>query len=644
MTLDSLWISIYSWGMRLRDKKRKEAIVNATVMTAVRECPLSRLVALLLASMVLPTFAQRSYSPPVGNAFPTSVYWGDTHVHTHLSWDAYGSGNRLTPDDANRFAKGETVIANNGQEVSLRRPLDFLMVADHSQNFGVLPHMAAGNPLLLEKEASKPLVRLLRTIPGTVREALNAPTDKSIKALGKHSGAIKQLWSTYDYGADQRFMREVWDDVIATAERHNDPGKFTSFIGYEWSPRLIHRNVIFQDDAARTREVLPYSSFDSINPEDLWTNLRDYEDRTGGRVISVPHNANLGGDMFRLTTFHGQPLTREYAQLRSRFEPLTEVTQIKGDSETHPLVSPTDAFADYETWPVNDKNPTREQKAVSYARPALMNGLDLGINLGTNPFKFGMIGSTDAHTSLATADEDNFWGKMAVNEPSPYRMSAWFYSAAGYAAVWAHENTRASLFDAMQRKETYATTGPRITVRFFGGWAFTDDDALRPDLGQVGYTRGVPMGGDLVAAPNGRAPSFLIRAVRDPDGANLDRVQIIKGWRDATGALFEKVHDVALSDDREMDRQGNVAPLGNTVNLTDPSYNNSIGDPELAVVWTDPDFEPDEAAFYYVRVLEIPTPRWTAYDAVHYGLKDLPKAIPMVTQERAYSSPIWYTP
>ena len=517
------------------------------------------------------------------------------------------------------------------------------MVADHSQNFGVLPHMAAGNPLLLEKEASQPLLELLKTIPATVREALNAGNDKLMTDLGKHAGAIKRLWSTYDYGADRRFMRQVWDETIAAAERHNDPGRFTSFIGYEWSPRQIHRNVIFKDGPEMTSQVLPYSSFDSINPEDLWDNLQEYEDRVGGSVISVPHNSNLGGDMFKLATFNDQPLTGEYAQLRSRFEPLTEVTQIKGDSETHPLVSPGDAFADYETWPVNDKNPTREQKQLLYARPALMNGLDLGIKLGANPFKFGMIGSTDAHTSLATADEDNFWGKMAVNEPSPYRMSAWYFSASGYAAVWARENTRASLFDAMKRRETYATTGPRITVRFFGGWMFTADDAVSSDLASAGYTKGVPMGGDLTEAPDGRVPSFLIRAVKDPDGANLDRIQVIKGSRDRTGVLHEKIYEVALSDGRRPDEAGSVAAVGNTVK--DATYSNSIGDAELAVVWTDTDFDRVEPAFYYVRVLEIPTPRWTAYDAAFYGRnEDIPETIPMVTQERAYTSPIWYTP
>ena len=588
---------------------------------------------ILTLGIILPDItAAESYSPHVDQSYATDVYWGDTHVHTHLSWDAYSKGNRLTPDEANRFAKGETVIADNGQAVRLRRPLDFLMVADHSQNFGVLSHLAAGNPLLLEKDASKPLLELLKNIPATVREALSASSDQTLKDLGEHAGSIKRLWSTYDYGADRRFMRQVWDDVIVTAERHNDPGRFTSFIGYEWSPKVIHRNVIFRDGEVRTSQVLPYSSFDSINPEDLWVYLKDYEDRVGGHVISVPHNPNLGGDMFRLATFHGQSLTPEYAQLRSRFEPLTEVTQIKGDSETHPLVSPGDPFADYETWPVNDKNPIREQKQLRYARPALMNGLDLGIKLGTNPFKFGMIGSTDSHTSLATADEDNFWGGGSTTEPSPYRMSSWYLSAAGYAAVWARENTREALFDAMKRKETYASTGPRITMRFFGGWDFTGKDAARPDLAHAGYTKGVPMGGDLTQAPAGKSPVFLIHAVKDPDGANLDRTQVIKGWRDTQGGLHEKIYDVAMSEDAD----------GSTVQ--DVTYMNSIGNPELSVTWTDPDFDRRSPAFYYLRVLEIPTPRWTAYDATFYGIEAVPDKIPLVTRERAYSSPIWYTP
>ena len=408
---------------------------------------------------------------------------------------------------------------------------------------------------------------------------------------------------------------------------------------------------------------------DSSDPEDLWAYLHDYEERLGGKALAIPHNGNLSGNsMFALTTVQGKPLDQTYAKTRSRWEPLYEVTQIKGDGETHPLLSPNDEFADYETfrWGVTQSQPDSKKQSNastdskeqtkgssepqprpihSYARSALKLGLGTEAELAVNPFKFGMVGSTDSHTALATADQNNFWGKMPGNEPSRNRVTTgWNYSAAGYAAIWAEDNTREALFAAMRRREVYASTGPRITVRFFGGRDYSAADAARPDLARVGYAKGVPMGGDLTQAPKGKAPSFLIRAVRDPDGANLDRVQVIKGWRDEDGELHETIYNVALSDGRTENGKGEVEAVGSTVDVPDASYTNCIGDPELAVVWTDPDFDRDELTFYYLRVLEIPTPRWTAYDAKFYGLKDLPDEIPMVTQERAYTSPIRYQP
>ena len=435
---------------------------------------------------------------------------------------------------------------------------------------------------------------------------------------------------------------------------------------------MIHRNVLYEGGPDETRQVVPFSRFDSSDPADLWAYLQDYEDRTGGKVLAIPHNSNLsGGNMFKLSTLTRQPFTKAYAQTRSRWEPIVEVTQAKGDGETHPLISPTDEFADYETMGSFIAAPAKGDKAAagskkqgkgpaaaeesqqdpvalaaqSYARSALKLGLGQEAELGVNPLKFGMIGSTDSHNSLSAADENNFWGGSGLKEPSRYRAATQAeYGASGYAAVWATENTREALFNAMRRREVYASTGPRMTVRFFGGWDYALEDAMRPDLARIGYAKGVPMGGDLTEAPREQAPSFLIRAVKDPDGANLDRVQVIKGWRDAEGELHEKVHTVALSDGREENAGGEVRPVGKTVDLKNTSYTNSIGDPELAVVWTDPDFSKDELAFYYLRVLEIPTPRWTAYDAKFYGLTELPDEIPMVTQERAYTSPIWYTP
>jgi hypothetical protein len=658
---------------------------------------------LVLALIILPlsASAEESYSPYVDRSYPTDVYWGDTHVHTSFSWDGYNGGTRVTPGDAYRFAKGETVTADNGQEVRLRRPLDFLMVADHAMGMGGTARLAAGDAFLLGTPEGRRMAQVLKDAGVPVGDILNADTDEAFnqysnrkyaalklgwdlypKSVGKKPAAdakkkpvnaakkkpadakrksanatkkkpakasASSKWSPF---SDERFRRSVWEEVGANAQLHNDPGKFTTFIGYEWTANIpgqspnIHRNIVFGDGPELTGKVLPFSPADSRNVEDLWAYLKDYEDKIGGKVLAIPHNGNLSrGAMFALTDLGGKPLTRRYAEIRSRWEPIYEVTQIKGDSETHPILSPTDEFADYETWAGVGSENWENEKQSEYGRSALKLGLGQEAKLGVNPFKFGMIGSTDTHTSLSTADEDDFWGKEALIEPSRYRSEIqWMVAASGYAAVWATENTRDALFAAMKRKEVYASTGPRITVRFFGGWDYAPEDAMRADLARAGYAGGVPMGGDLTKPPRGKSPSFLIRAVRDPDGANLDRVQVIKGWHDDKGELREKVYDVALSDGRGADRNGKVEPVGNTVDVKNASYTNSIGDPELAVVWKDPDFDRDELAFYYVRVLEIPTPRWTAYDAKFYRLKDLPENIPMVTQERAYTSPIWYSP
>ena len=626
---------------------------------------------LTLAAVPFNTFAEKSYSPHADQSYPTNVYWGDTHLHTALSSDAYIFGARLTPDDAYRFAKGETVTATSGQEVRLHRPLDFLMVSDHAENMGVVARIDAGDKALLTTNAGKRTAKALDYDVSLI-EALNADTDELLNnfnsatmiAIKADSGASKGLGGA-NYGIDIPFRRSVWKEVIDNAERHNDPGRFTTFAGYEWTG-IGHRNVIYADGPEVTGQTVAFSALDSTNKEDLWTYLEDYEKRTGGQAFAIPHNGNLTRNMFSPTNSANQPLDRMYAQTRSRFEPLYEITQIKGDGETHPLLSPTDEFANFEVFrwgitksqPDSKKHSTTDKKAepkvsitpetepiYRYARSALKLGLAGEAELGTNPFKFGFIGSTDSHTGLATADQRNFWGKVGGNEPSRNRVvTGWNYSAGGYAAVWATENTREAIFTAMRRKEVYASTGPRITLRFFGGWDYAAIDADRPDLAEAGYAKGVPMGGDLTVAPKGKSPSFLIRAVKDPDGANLDRLQVIKGWRHKDGELHEQIYNVSLSDERKENREGRVKPVGSTVDLPNASYTNSIGDPELTVVWTDPDFNRDEHAFYYVRVLEIPTPRWTAYDAKFYNLKDVPKEASMVVQERAYSSPIWYTP
>ncbi len=594
--------------------------------------------------------AQQPYPAEASRTHPDRVYWGDTHLHTALSGDAFRFNTRLGPEEAYRFARGEEVTSNTGQPAKLRRPLDFIVVADHGNNIGAAlsRHRLTDQPGF----AKTSLGRLWKRALAAMQKDQNVDQDALLNGnlLPAHRpGQISVR--------DPKFRESVWNQITAAADRHNDPGTFTAFIGYEWTPSgelgtSDHRIVIFRDDASHSDQVVPFTSFDSAKPEDLWAYFDDYEAKTGGAVLSITHNPNLtSGGAFALTDSYGEPLTVKRAQIRARWEPVVEVTQIKGDSETHPFLSPNDEFADYETWNgwAGRTSTARGNDKIQfeYARSALKLGLGLKADLGVNPFKVGMIGSTDSHTALASVDEANYWGKMAIAEPSAKRIfnsgpaTNWEAGAAGYAAVWATENTRSAIFAALKRREVYATTGPRMTVRFFGGWNYDASDANSHDPAQLGYSKGVPMGGDLAHGPSGQSPNFLIRAVKDPDGANLDRVQVIKGQRDSAGKLHEKVHNVAFSDNRDL---ASNEPVGSTVDIPNAGYTNSIGDPELTVVWQDPDFDPAEHAFYYVRVLEIPTPRWTAHDAKNYGLKDLPAEIPMVIQERAYTSPIWYVP
>ncbi len=608
---------------------------------------------LMLAAMsilAMPLAAEQSYSPYVDRNYPENVYWGDTHLHTYLSGDAYSFGATITPDEAYRFAKGETIRTDGDENTRIRRPLDFMMVADHANNMGVLPALVAGDLRVLTTKGAAELAKRLARRP-TVSELLKSATEEEYDAGSKLIGAAKAI-AFRDYGIEESFKRDVWQEVVAVAERHNDPGTFTTFVGYEYTPTPIHRNVLFVGGPSDTLQTLPFSSADSQNPEDLWAHLTRYKEMTGSDVIAIPHNSNLSrGNTFRQVTFEGKPISSDYARIRSDIEPIIEVTQIKGDSETYPLISPNDEFADHETYglrgPTADKESNRTIEDVaraSYARSALQTGLDIEANVGVNPYKFGMIGSTDAHTGIASVDEDNFWGKLGGAEPSrfrPARQANW--ASAGYAAVWATENTREAIFSALKRREVYATTGPRITLRFFAGWDFSDGDALRPDIAVIGYGRGVPMGADLIQSEGTKAPTFLVRATKDPEGANLDRVQIIKGWRDQSGKLKEKVYNVAWSGQRNIDANGLLPSVGSTVNLPEASYKNTIGTSELSATWRDPDFNQSERAVYYVRVLQIPTPRWTVYDAKFYGV-NFPQTPPPVIEERAYSSPIWYTP
>lgn len=631
-------------------------------------CPKGAKALFLCASMMAvqaATSAQEAYSPNVDVNGARQVFWGDTHLHTNLSsLDASDSGRfNLGMETAYKFARGEVVEDNFGTPLRLSRPLDFLVVADHSEFLGLWEAVKDGDEtLMLTSWGQRWRAQYLAARNYDDYAALDTELlTPSVPLERRTSPALD----------DEAFTGSVWQRVGATADAYNEPGRFTALIGFEWSSTPgwanLHRVVIFRDDSSKTSQVLPLTATETVDPEDLWAYLANYEELTGGQVLAAPHNANLSnGLMFRTTRMDGTPFDVAYAEQRARWEPVVEITQMKGDSETHPALSPSDEFAEYETWNSfagkmtfgqwNDQATARARD--SYVRSALRTGLQIADELGVNPYKFGMIGGTDAHNALSAAEENNFWGKFYANAPSADRMqnaglssykmtSPWKtaeLAASGYTAVWASENTREALFDAMKRREVYASTGPRIELRFFGGWNYEASDAYRPDLADLGYEKGVPMGSDLTAAPDGEAPSFLIRAVRDPIGANLDRVQVIKGWLDAEGETHEQVYNVALSDGRQEKEDGSVDTVGSTVDLDTAIYTNSIGASELAVVWTDPDFKPEEAAFYYVRVLEIPTPRWSTYDAVRYGLEDLPEDLPTITQERAYSSPIWYTP
>ena len=602
---------------------------------------------------------RQTFSPYAQREFPTQVFFGDTHLHTAMSMDAGAFGARLTPEDAYRFARGEELISSIGLPVRLSRPLDFLVVADHSDNMGFFPRLYSGDPGMLADPTGK---RWYEMVQKGGEDGVKVAIEViSAFSQNKFPPALASVPGSQAY-------RSAWEVAIKAADKYNDPGRFTAFIGYEWTSNTggnnLHRVVIYRDDGVKASMTEPYTTLKPVgsdDPRDLWNWMQAYEQKTGGRVLALAHNGNLSnGIMFPMKdSFTGQSFDRAYAETRMKWEPLYEVTQIKGDGEAHPYLSPNDEFADYETWDrANLDLSVPKQKNMlqyEYAREALKNGLVLEKSLGVNPYKFGMVGSTDSHTGLATAQEDNFFGKHTGVEPSAKRAShpagcfgdscimGWEQAASGYAAVWAMENTREAIWDAMMRKETYATTGPRMIVRFFGGFDFEAKDARSRTPATIGYAKGVSMGGDLGKAPQGKSPTFLVAALKDPIGGNLDRIQIVKGWTDAKGKTQEKVYDVVWGGDRKPDSKGKLPPVGNTVDIANATWTNTIGATELITVWKDPDFDAAQRAFYYARVLEIPTPRWTAYDAQRFGVK-MPKEVPMITQERAYTSPIWYTP
>ncbi len=591
------------------------------------------------------------YSPYAGRSFPTRVLWGDTHLHTAVSVDA-GTMCRVGQEDAFRFARGEEISTTYGLRAKLSRPLDFLVISDHAEMYGLMPQLLSGDPEILATEKGRKWYDALKSGD---RDKVFATAMEIVASLSTKEVPIKS----------DKAVRNAWQAYTALADKYNEPGRFSAIIGFEYTTmggNNLHRNILFRGNSSVANLTLPYSQFHSQNPEDLWAYLADFEKRTGGEVLAIPHNGNLSnGRMFSVETFDGKPYSKELALMRARFEPIVEVTQIKGDSEAHPALSPNDEFADYEKWDKANLNGTEVKKPemfqYEYAREALKNGLLLERKLGVNPFKFGMIGSTDAHTAMAAVEEENFFGKHSGVEPGPHRwehvviespdpkytVKGWQQAAAGYAGVWATENTREAIFDAMKRKETYATTGPRMVIRFFGGWDFTAADAESRLPAGVGYAKGVPMGGDLPKATGGKSPSFLVAALKDSYSGNLDRIQIIKGWLDEDGKTHEKIYDVVWSDDRKPDADGKIPPVGNTVDVKNATWKNTIGSPELSTAWTDPDFNATQPAFYYARVIEIPTPRWTAYEAQRFGIT-MSEDVPMMTQERAYTSPIWYTP
>ncbi len=591
---------------------------------------------------------------------PRNLYWGDTHLHSNYSFDAYLFQNYTgDPDLAYRFAKGVPVLHPKLQtQIQIETPLDFLVLADHAELTAVPLRIFEKDEQLLKTAFGKRVRPLIEADKGgdvfaEIVRLANAGMDNNSELTELQSDDIR---------------RPAWEDIVEVADRHNEPGKFTAFIGWEWSSlpdaANLHRVVFMDKDAETGKKFLPYGSTTSVKPEDLWAWLEETEELTGANFVAIPHNMNISkGRMFETMDSDGRPITDAYARTRMRWEPVAEVTQYKGDSETHPILSPDDEFANFETYRhLIDTRPDTDHTASvtngDYARGALKTGLKLESDIGVNPFKFGMIGATDSHTSLASAEETNFFYKfpfMATptdrSEGTPGRGDGpigWNFGAQGLAGVWAEENTRESILTAFKRKEVFATTGPRIMLRFFGGWNFRSRDARANDVGQTGYDKGVSMGADLMAPAGGlfsgdKTPSFLIQAVSDPKSGNLDRIQIVKGWLDAEGQTQEKVFNVVASDGRTIDSDGKLAPVGNTVDLATATYTNTIGDPELVAVWRDPEFDPTQRAFYYVRVLEIPTPRHALLDALSLQT-DLPEGVSAILQERAYSSPIWYTP
>lgn len=614
-----------------------------------------------------------SYTPVSSQEEPTQLYWGDTHLHTSYSFDAFMNGNSTAdPDTAYRWAKGQPVVhPYNRARVQLDRPLDFLVVADHAELMGVIRAINFEQAELPDMSIVDSIERwfAIRYLNSKIEEGRGRevfvdllPDDPVYPGEDPVVDPSNKL-PTGRFGDTSAMEKIAWNEIVDAAERHNNPGTFTSFVGWEWSSIPtgvnLHRVVFSPNGGEIAKQYLPYGSDDSQYPEDLWAWLDETSSRTGAEFMAIPHNSNISkGYMFRDLTLKGQEISADYARTRMRWEPVAEITQIKGDSETHPSLSPDDEFADFETYEFHIQKALSAQGYTAqpgdFIRSGLKTGLQLAEKVGTNPYQFGVIGSTDSHSGLSSADEDNFWGKMAQDSvpenkrrggltTDPRGVTGWNMAAQGLAAVWAEENTRDAIFAAFKRREVYGTTGPRMRVRFFGGWDFSALDDRMNNLAEVGYRDGVPMGGDLVRSAAGGAPQFIIQAVQDPIGVGLDRVQVVKGWVDVEGNAFERIFDVAWAGDRTPDADGRLPAIADTVDRTTGRLSSDPGAPELITVWQDPTFDPDQRAFYYLRVLQVPTARHSLLDAIALQI-DPPIEGPAVHQERAYSSPIWYTP
>lgn len=584
-------------------------------------------------------------SQPAANP-DRNAYFGDLHVHTRYSFDAFIFGVRATPDDAYRFAKGDGIAHPAGFEIKLRAPLDFQSVTDHAMFLGMMP--ASADP----------------TSPVSKIPAMKAFADA--KTAAERSAAFQGILPYLDgtrHGEilDMNVVKSAWADIVASAERHNDPGKFTTFVAYEYTSgpqsQNLHRNVVFRSGAA---PEIPFSRLDSQNPEALW-DWMDAQRDAGNEALAIPHNSNgSNGQMFALVNFEGQPLDAAYAEQRMRNEPLVEITQVKGTSDTHPALSPNDEWADFEIMPNRIASQLSSEPPGSYVRDALRRGLTMEASGGFNPYRFGFIGSSDTHVGAGSFEENNYWSKVGLldataqqrgsipldtpnDDGTKYSKGYYHYwSASGLAGIWAEENTRDALYDALRRKETFATTGPRMRVRFFASHDFNTDLIDNPDLVKAAYAKGVPMGGDLLARDGG-VPKFLVWASADPGSAKLQRVQVVKGWM-ADGKSEEKVFDVACSDGLTVDAATQRCPdNGARVNIADCSITADKGAAELKTVWSDPEFNATQRAFYYVRVLENPTCRWSTWDALRAGVEPRPD-LHATIQERAWSSPIWYRP